>query len=234
MFAMTRNLLVVTIVLMCALPTQADQKPLLSEEDMERRLAFIEERLNAGRTSARYWQNGWSGFFAASAAFQGYKAIDSNDSDNELNHAVGAVKSAAGLTLMLLRPLPAAKGAAPLQDLPADTPNEKEARLKAAKDLLHTNARRAMERKSWTRHLTGIAVNLIGSAIIATFGDTEDAVVSGLTGIAINQANIWSQPSRSINDRGDYEKEFPAVPETNEAAWRLTPMKGGMGITIPF
>ena len=43
----------------------------MSDAELERRLAFIEERLNAGRTSARYWQNGWSGFFAASAAFQG-------------------------------------------------------------------------------------------------------------------------------------------------------------------
>ena len=59
-------------------------------------------------------------------------------------------------------------------------------------------------------------------------------MVSGLTGIAINQANIWSQPWRAIDDLADYEREFPAVPETNEAAWRLTPMKGGIGITIPF
>ena len=234
MFTMTRNLMVFTIVLICALPARADQKPRLSEEDMGRRLAFIEERLNEGRNSARYWQYGWSGFFTASAAFQGYKAIESNDGDNQLNYAVGAVKSAAGLTLMLLRPLPAVKGAAPLQDMPADTSYQKEARLKAARDLLHTNARRARERKSWKRHLMGIAVNLVGSAVIASFGDAEDAVVSGLTGIAINQANIWSQPWRAIEDLADYEREFPAVPETNEAAWRLTPMKGGIGITIPF
>ena len=234
MGTMTRNLMVVTILLMCAFPVQADQKPRLSEEAMERRLLFIEERLNEGRNGARYWQYGWSGFFAASAAFQGYKAFESNDGDNQLNHAVGAVKSAAGLTLMLLRPLPAVEGATPLQEMAANTPYEKEARLKAAKDLLHTNERRARERKSWKRHLTGIAVNLVGSAVIAAFGDTEDAVVSGLSGIAINQANIWSQPSRAIDDLADYQKEFPAVPESNEAAWRLTPMKGGIGITIPF
>ena len=230
-----QNLVGFLILLMCALPAQADQKPPLSEADMERRMAFIEERLNEGRTHARYWQYGWSGFFAASAAFQGYKAIESDSSDNEVNHAVGAVKSAAGLTLMLLRPIPAAKGAAPLQDMPATTRDQKEARLEAARDMLNTNARRARARKSWTRHLTGIAVNLIGSAVIASIGDTDDAVISGLTGIAINQANIWSQPSRAIDDLADYQKAFPAVSETNDVSWQLTPIAGGgLGVTIRF
>ena len=45
MYTMARNLMVVTIVLMCAFPAKADQKPLLSEKDMERRLNFIEQRL---------------------------------------------------------------------------------------------------------------------------------------------------------------------------------------------
>ncbi len=147
---------------------------------------------------------------------------------------MGAAKSAAGLTLILLRPLPAVKGAAPLQDMPANTPYNKEVRLKAAEDLLHTNARRARERKSWKRHLMGIGVNLIGSAVVAAVGDTDDAVVSGLTGIAINQANIWSQPWRANDDLADYKKEFPAALETNEAAWRLAPINGGIGITISF
>ncbi len=64
-------------------------------------------------------------------------------------------------------------------------PYQKEERLKAARDRLDTNARRAQERKSWTRHLTGIAVNLIGSAVIASIGDMDDAVISGVSGIAL-------------------------------------------------
>ena len=234
MRTMFKNLGVLLFFLMFAVPIQAEQKPLLSDEDMERRLAFIEERLNEGRNSARYWQYGWSGFFAASAAAQGYAAIDTDDGDDEVNYAVGAIKSAAGLTLMLLRPLPAVKGAAPLQEMPANTPLQKETRLKAGRELLHKNARRAQERKSWIRHLTGIAVNLVGSVVIASIGDTDDAVISGLTGIAINQANIWSQPSRAIDDLNDYQREFPAGSTTNEAAWQLTPISGGLGVTIRF
>jgi len=229
-----QNVIVLTFLLLCTFPAGADQKTPLSEEDMERRLSFIEERLNEGQTSARYWQYGWSSFYAASAAVQGYKAIESNDGDDDVNNTVGAVKSAAALALMLLKPLPAVEGATTLQDMPTNTPDQKEARLKAAETRAHTNARRAQERHSWTRHLTAITVNLIGSAVIAAFGDGEDAVVSGLTGIAISQANIWSQPSRAIDDLADYEKEFPDAQATNEVDWQLSPIAGGLSLTIRF
>jgi len=229
-----QNVIVVIFLLICAFPAVADQKTPLSEEEMEQRLSFIEERLNEGRPNARCWQYGWSSFYAASAAVQGYEAIDSNDSDDDIYYTVGAIKSAAALALMLLKPLSAVEGATSLKDMPTDTPDQKEARLEAAEDRLHTNSRRAQTRTSWTRHLTVITVNLIGSAVIAAFGDGEDAVVSGLTGIALGQANIWSQPSRAIDDLADYEKEFPAPQATNEVDWELTPIARGLSVTIRF
>lgn len=229
-----QNLAIVAIVLVLVLPAGADQKPRLSEEEIEQRLAFIEQRLNEGQTGARNWQYGWSGFFAASTTFQGYQAINSNSDDNKTIYTVGAVKSAAALAIMLLRPLPAVKGAAPLQDMPTDTLDHRAARLKAAEDLLNTNARRARERKSWARHLAAIAVHFIGSTAIAAIGDVQDAAVSNLTGIAISQVHIWSQPARAIDDLADYEREFPSSPATDEADWQLTPIAGGLGVTIRF
>ncbi len=137
---------------------------------MDRRLAFITERLNAGRTGARVWQYGWSGFFAATTAFQLHMTNRSNNEDNEARYTVGAIKSAAGLAMMLLRPLPAVKGAKPIDAMPADTPSQKTARLQAAEELLRQNARRAKERKSWARHLGAIIFNLVGSTAIAAIG----------------------------------------------------------------
>ncbi len=201
---------------------------------MARRLAFIEERLNAGRTSARYWQYGWSGFFAANMAAQGYMTFNSNDGDNQAKYAVGAVKSAAALALMLFRSLPATEGAAPLEDMPTGTPDQKEARLTAAEDLLRTNAARAGERTSWTRHLTAVGIHLIGSTTIAAIGDVQDAAVSNFTGIAISQVHIWSQPRRAIDDLNDYERAFPDPPSDETVSWELTPIQGGLGVTFRF
>ncbi len=224
----------ILLLIFTAFPVGADPNPTLSEEEIEQRLAFIEARLNKGRAGARAWQYGWSGFFAASTAFASYMAIRSNDGDNETQHTVEAVKSAAGLAMMLLRPLPAVKGAAPIEAMASDTPAQKMTRLQAAEDLLRLNARRARERKSWPRHLTAIAINLIGSAAIATLGDVKDAAISNFYGIAISQFHIWSQPSRAISDLADYERTFPETPHPAALTWELTPMPGGMGISIHF
>ena len=231
---MVKYLLLITFLVELAHPAMADQKPPPSEAEMERRLAFITERLNAGQTSARAWHYGWSGFFAASTALNIYAAHRSNSSDNETQYTVGALKSAAGLALMLLRPLPAVKGAKPVEALPAGTPSQKAARLQTAEDLLRQNARRAKERKSWARHLGAIAIHFIGSTAIAALGDFQDAVISNATGIALSQFHIWSQPYRAIDDLAAYEREFPAAPAGESASWQLTHIPGGIGIAIRY
>ncbi len=234
MIKWARHLLIIAATLLSVVPAGADQNAQLSEEEIQQRLRFIEHRLNEGRTRARLWQYGWSGFFAANTAFQTYMAFESNDSDNETKYTVGAVKSGAALALMLLRPLPAVKGAAPVAAMPTDSPDQKAARLKAAEDLLEANARRARERKSWARHLASIAVHFIGSSAIAVIGDPKDAIISNITGIAFSQAHIWSQPHRAIADLEDYRQTFPDAPPKDELSWELTPLRGGLGVTIRF
>ena len=228
------SVVIVFLFTVSALPAAADQKPRLSDEEIEQRLYFIERRLNEGRSGARGWQYGWSGFFAASTALQGYLAIKSNNVDNEANYTVGTVKSAAALVLMLLRPLPAVTGAKPLEAMPSGTPEEKAARLDAAEDLLAKNARRARERKSWKRHMGAVAVHCIGSGTIAAVGDLQDAAISNVTGIAVSQIHIWSQPYRAIDDLSAYERTFPDPPPPERLSWGLTPIRGGLSVTIHF
>ena len=234
---MFRIIIGLVLLLSAAFPALAaagDQATPLSEEAIQERQAYIESRLNRGRKAACAWQYGWSGFFAVRTVMQGFQAIDSSNGDNQAKYAVGAIKSAAGLALLLLRPLPAVEGAAPIEAMPTDTRAQREARLKAAEDRLDTNARRARERTSWPRHLTGIAVNLIGGTAIAALGDVRDAAFSNITGIAIVQAHIWSQPAGAIDDLAEYERRFPSVSTSDETAWELTPIPGGLGITIRF
>jgi hypothetical protein len=234
MFPKSGIIIGLIVMMGLALPAAADSQKPLSAEDMDRRLAFIEERLNAGRSSARLWQHGWSGFFAANTALHGYLAIRSDNADNEAAYTVGALKSAAGLAMMLLRPLPAVKGADPLQAMPAGTPEQKAARLQAAEKLLRANADRAEERTSWVRSLAAIAVHLVGSTAIAAIGDVRDAVESNMTGIAISAAHIWSQPYRAIDDLKAYETRFPVAPSSASPSWQLNAIPGGLCVTIRF
>nr|MDJ0991672.1 hypothetical protein [Desulfobacterales bacterium] len=64
--------------------------------------------------------------------------------------------------------------------------------------------------------------------------DFKDAVLSNVTGIALSQIHIWSQPRRAIDDLADYERDFPASPSPEELSWELTPIRGGLGVTIHF
>ena len=231
---MVTRLLFIAVLLIIPRASLAAQTTPLSEEEIDQRLAFIEQRLNAGQPGARRWQYGWSGLFAANAAFQGFMAIKSNNGDNQVSYTVDAVKSAGALALMLLRPLPAIDGAEPLEAMPAANREQKYARLQAAESLLQTNAQRARERTSWSRHLLSIGVHLVGSSAIVALGDVQDAVISNMTGIAISQAHIWSQPWRAIDDLKAYEQQFPATPTAAPHAWELSSIPGGLGITIHF
>lgn len=231
---MLTRLLIIIVLLITPRASLSGQTASLSEEEIDQRLAFIEQRLNAGKPSARRWQYGWSGVFAANAAFRGYMAIKSNNGDNQVSHTVDALKAAGALALLLFRPLPAIDGAEPLEAMPAKTREQKIVRLQAGESLLETNAQRARERTSWSRHLLAIGVNLVGSTAILALGDAKDAVKSNITGIAISQAQIWSQPWRAIDDLKDYEEQFPTTPTAASRSWELSSIPGGLGITIHF
>ena len=77
------------------------------------------------------------------------------------------------------------KEATPLQDMPTTNSEQKNARLKAADDLIHTTPDAPRSVKLWTRHPTAIAVYLGGSAVSASFGDMDDAAAWQLTPINV-------------------------------------------------
>jgi len=206
----------------------------ISNAELEQRLKFIETRLAGQTPDARYWQYGWTGFHAVSAAAQGVLALDANDSDDEVNYLVGAVKSTGALAQMLIMPLPAVQSAARFQGLPAQSREERFQKLMQGEALLHENAGRAVTRSSWKRHLIGIGVNLFGGVAIAAFGDSSDAVTSTLLGIAVSEASIWTEPSRAVNDLNDYQNNKWMARKTSEVSWHVVPLARRVEVNIRF
>jgi hypothetical protein len=206
----------------------------LSDDQIEQRLRFITDQLNAGRPHASYWQLGWTGFYAASTVVQGIRAATENDNDDVVNNLVGAVKSAGGLFDMLLRPLPGRYGADPISAMPSGSREDQLDRLARAEDLLHAGAERAAERTQWQRHLTMLGVNLAAGAVIWGFGDRNDAAVSTIVGTAVGEAAIWSQPARAQTDLKDYQDRFSAPRSRNQARWQILPVAGGAVVCLEF
>lgn len=206
----------------------------ISNTELEQRLKFVETRLARQSPGARYWQYGWTGFHAASAAAQAVLAVDADDHDDEVDYLVGAVKSTGALAQMLIRPLPVVQGATRFQALPSLSHEERIEKLRQGEALLYENASRAATRSGWKRHLVGIGVNLLGGVAIAAFGDSDDAVTSTLLGIAVSEANIWTEPSRASNDLEDYQNNKWAQRETSEVTWRIVPLANRVEVSIRF
>jgi hypothetical protein len=212
-----------------ALPPSA-----MSDAELDQRLSFIATRLAGQAPNARYWQYGWTGFYAASAAAQGLLAVDTDDNDDEVNYIVGAVKSSGALAQMLIRPLPAVESSTRLQAMPSESRAERIRKLERGEALLRENAARAAGRSGWKRHLIGIGANLVGGAVIAAYGDSDDAVTSTLIGIAVSEANIWTEPSRAADDLRDYRNNAWAGRGSGQTTWHLVPMADRVTLHIRF
>ena len=206
----------------------------MSDAELDRRLEFIETRLAGLNPNARYWQYGWTGWFTATTVGQAVIAIAGDDNDDRINFTVGAFKSAAGLAQMLIKPLPAVTSSARFQTMPSQTRAERMRRLEQGEALLRENADRARQRYTWKRHLPGVGVNLLGGAVIAAYGDSTDAVISTLVGIAVIEANIWTEPKRALTDLEDYRNNFGNARRASARNWRLVPMRGGAALHINF
>ena len=206
----------------------------LSDGEIDKRLRFIMERLDEGQRNAQYWQYGWTGFYAIGSVTQSVAAIDEDDSEDRVNYVVSAVKSAAALTDLLLRPLPARHGADEIRTMPAGTRQENLQRLYRGEELLRANAERARERTSWKPHLTVVGVNLVAGAFIWGFGDGDDAAVSTALGIAVGEAAIWTQPGRATTDLEDYERRFAGFRTKTKITWHIVPIMGGAVVRVSF
>ncbi|MFZ1430558.1 MAG: hypothetical protein WAS21_27785 [Geminicoccaceae bacterium] len=208
------------------------QAIVMSDAELGARLHFLESRLDAGRPTALAWEWGWSGAYAASFVGNSIYAVSADEADDRVRAIVDAAKSGLAtiqMATLLLHPLAAGLGAEPMREVPGDDRSARQLRLAVGERQLLTTATRAETRFNLRRHLVTIGANLIGGAAIATFGDSGDAVRSTLIGIAVGEAEIWSQPWRATGDLRDYQAQFPG---SAGLTWELRPM--GTGVQVAF
>ena len=74
----------------------------LSDEEIDRRVAFIEERLDDGQLHAQIWQYGFTaGYGGAAIAFGAIFVPITGDKDARVNYITTAVKAAFGTARLL-------------------------------------------------------------------------------------------------------------------------------------
>jgi hypothetical protein len=132
----------------------------------------------------------------------------SEHEDDQVNNGVQAGLAAIGVADLLLRPLEARYGAAPVRSLPEDTREQKVAKLRAAEAQLRGNAERAEERTSWQMHAANVAVNGVAGLIIGLAGRPSDGLIAFGAGTAGGAVEILTQPWGPAGDWRDYKEQF--------------------------
>lgn len=205
----------------------------LTPDEVDARSRFLVERLEDGRFAAQVWQYGWTGIYTVGALTNAVTVV-TGDSDDRVVGLVDGVKSAAAAAQLVTDPLPARLGASPMLAYETGSREGRLQRLAVGERQLVTNAVRAESRYSLQRHLEGVTTNLIGGAIIWAFGDSGDAIRSTLVGIAVGEAQIWSQPWRAAGDLRDYRAAYPTTLAAPGVDWELRPMGTGVQLALRF
>jgi hypothetical protein len=205
----------------------------LSDSELDARLAFLEERLDAGENYSKYWQWGWTGGYSLGIIIGTAQAIDTNNDKKRANYIVTAVKGAIGTSRMVFFPHPGRNGADPMREIPGDSREAKLERLEKGEETLQRVAKRAEQRTNWKSHAANVALNAAGGAFIFGFGRDKDAGISMGIGVAVGTTQILSAPKRGIQDLEDYQTRFD-MKTSSRVDWMIVPTMGGVALQVTF
>jgi len=215
------RLLGVAVAMTAAWPLHAGEQ---SAEEL--RLQYLERSLDSSRDSVRLWQDGWTAVYGTAAITYAALAIDTDDSDERVLHALGSLRAVLATTLLTVRPHPGRKGADPVREMAGPSLDQ---RLARAEKLLQESSRRTRSKRRPARHLRNLIVNLGFGGLVWALGNKDDALPFTLLGIAGGEAVLLSLPEQPQRDLAGYRKRF-AGDGTADGRWRLVPRPGGLNI----
>lgn len=205
-----------------------------TEEQIDRRVTFLSERLDETKLHANIWQYGWLTINVGGAAWSSYQASQ-NQRNARIKPAIQGAKSTIGIIYLLTDPMPGRQGADPIRALPSTTREEKLAQLEQAERLFRKTVRRARQRKLWLTHIGNLGLHAIASSILLGIGEQKEAWMSFLIDSSVGELQIWSRPWEPEGDWEEYERlvatGLPAEPPTR---WGLGPTGRGFSLLVSF
>jgi hypothetical protein len=205
----------------------------LPDDEIDARIAFIEERLDDGQLNSQIWQYGFTTGYGIGALYGTIGASVTGDNDQRVEFIVTGAKAFIGVGRLLYAPHPGRHGAEPIRAVQGDLREDRLRRLQVAEDLLEVNADRARSRWAWQRHVTNLALNMAGFGVIWTLGEEGAAISSTLVGIAVGEAMAFTMPWRAEDDLEDYRARFDGA-RRDRMSWSLEPMvlRSGSGLAL--
>lgn len=195
----------------------------------EARLAFIRSSMKAEAGRVGTWQLGWSLGYGGLAAGQLAAIPFTEDAGSRADWAVGAASAAAGLGLVLFFPPEVGWREVRLASLPPDGC----AALAEAERLLEGAAASEAALTGWLVHAGNVLLNA-GFGLILGLGYQrwESAALTFVTGAALGEATILTQPTRLPADLARYRAGDLAPGEAAGARLVPVPTRRGFGLAV--
>jgi hypothetical protein len=195
----------------------------LSDAEIDQRVAFISERLDAGQLHAAAWEYGWLTLNGGGGIAAATLAGTTHHRHKRVYYIIKAVKGAVGTTYLLADPLAGVHGADPIRALPAQTHEEKVEQLARAEALLWKAAQRAKQRTNWVFHVGNLIFNGIGGAVMLALHEPEQAALSGGLDAAIGELQLLSAPWEPVEDWDSYERFVASdgIAQAPPPRWRV-------------
>jgi hypothetical protein len=218
----------------------------LSDEQVKERLGFLENALASAQPRAKLWWYGWIGGYSAGAIVTGALAAtnwkkDNGDNEFAEDMLVGSATFALGAAGQIIFPFVPAYGPNALKAMPEGSPEERQAKLVRAEELLRQCARKEKEGRGWLTHGLNLGVNAAAGLVTVLAFDRpwSDGLVTFAVGEAVSLLNIFSQPTRARRDLRNYETRYQGKPGSyrgQEAAltWNFSVFPGGIHIGLKF
>jgi len=225
------------LLLMCFLAGNSafaqEAHPQDLDSNISERINFIQASFDQGETRAKTWSYSWTGIYGALAGFQTFQTFYKRH--DKASNIVGASESLLGLAALIADPFHARSSGKDLREIPEGTPEEQRHKLEMAEKLLERNYKQEKFGRSLPNHLVVLAVNAVGGAIIWHNSGGRDALMSFLSGIAISEAQIWTQPTRAVTDYNDYRSKYKGIQSSiPEKKYFIAPSLNGFVVGVTF
>ena len=191
----------------------------------EDRLELLQDRLDAGEGTSTVWWYGWLGTYSALTVGQGAVYFATDDDQLRANALVGSAGSLLGVVSVLASRLPSISAGADLRRVSGSTRQK----ITAGEALLDESAEAEAFGRSWVSHGLGFLVAAGQGAVLwGAYDLPVDGAISFAVSLAMSELQIFTQPTRAIDDRREYRARYPV------ARLSVFPTPGGAGLRLAF
>jgi hypothetical protein len=191
-------------------PGPPGASPSVSTIDGRERLLWIDRLLQEQASRGRWWAGSWAmGIGAAGVA--SLVAVPFVEPSTRVDWYTGAVTAAVGVVPFALSPLKVTRDAPRLHEALAATPLDDGARvcslLADAEVMLRRDADDERWQHAWWIHAGNLAFNT-GVLLFLGLGFHHwgAGLINGLSGAAVGEAIIFTQPTAAIDEAASYDR----------------------------